>query len=99
MTHPMDSVPMPEPATHQFQDAAGNWCNFISERHYRDTVADGRWPIRALYTKEQILSTYEMGRNAGLEEAIAIVREVGPKEGSLHLVTEGFVKAIQESRR
>lgn len=35
---------------HQFQGCDGKWCNFINEEHYRNTVADGSWPIREIYT-------------------------------------------------
>lgn len=38
------------PATHQFQGRDGMWHGFINADHYRNTVADGTWPIRALYT-------------------------------------------------
>jgi hypothetical protein len=39
-----------EPACYQYQDRDGQWCNFVSEKHYEDTKLDGNWPIRALYT-------------------------------------------------
>jgi hypothetical protein len=35
---------------YQFQDREGAWCNFSGPKHYEATVADGTWPIRALYT-------------------------------------------------
>ena len=38
-----------EPALYQFQAEDKSWCSFTDERHYKNTVADGRWPIRALY--------------------------------------------------
>jgi hypothetical protein len=38
-----------EPACYQYQDRDGQWCNFVSEKHYEDTKLDGNWPIRALY--------------------------------------------------
>ena len=43
-----------EPAHHQFQARDGKWCDFIDQRHYENTVADGSWPIRKLYTEAQI---------------------------------------------
>lgn len=45
--------PAVEPVSHQFQDSNGKWCDFIDERHYENTLKDGRWPIRALYTAPQ----------------------------------------------
>ena len=42
-----------EPVMHQYQSKDGVWRDFISQRHYEATVADGSWPIRALYTSPQ----------------------------------------------
>lgn len=39
-----------EPVEHQFQDREGHWCPFADDEHYKNTVKDGSWPIRALYT-------------------------------------------------
>jgi len=53
------AAPQPRPAVqelvgYQYQSRDGNWCNFLSEKHYADTKADGTWPIRAIYAaKEQ----------------------------------------------
>ncbi|MGY2285219.1 hypothetical protein [Pseudomonas gingeri] len=44
--------PQGEPAAYQFQDRDGKWCGFMNERHYQSTVADGTWPIRALYAEQ-----------------------------------------------
>ena len=44
----------PEPSARQFQDRDGGWHDFIDERHFRNTVKDGSWPIRNLYTQEVI---------------------------------------------
>lgn len=38
------------PAAWQFQDRDGVWCFFMNERHRQETIKDGTWPIRALYT-------------------------------------------------
>ena len=38
-----------EPVRHEFQGRDGDWYPFINQRHYENTVADGTWPIRALY--------------------------------------------------
>lgn len=39
----------PEPVGHQFQSRDGNWCDFLNQKHYEDTLADGSWPVRAIY--------------------------------------------------
>lgn len=40
---------MAEPVGYQYQRRDGEWCSFIDQRHYENTVADGTWPIRAIY--------------------------------------------------
>lgn len=42
--------PVQEPVAHQYQDREGVWKDFINEKHYKDTMKDGSWPIRSLYT-------------------------------------------------
>lgn len=42
--------PVVEPVCYQYQSSDGAWHPFLNEKHYVDTVADGSWPIRALYT-------------------------------------------------
>lgn len=42
--------PAQEPVTHQYQSWNGIWRDFISKTHYEDSLKDGTWPIRALYT-------------------------------------------------
>jgi hypothetical protein len=39
-----------EPVTHQFYGSDFEWCNFDNDVHYRNTVEDRGWVIRALYT-------------------------------------------------
>jgi hypothetical protein len=43
--------PLPKPVTYQFQGTDGSWHDFINPDHYKNTVEDGRWPIRALYAE------------------------------------------------
>jgi hypothetical protein len=45
-----EPAPVQEPVAHQYQSKDGVWRDFISQIHYEATVADGSWPIRALYT-------------------------------------------------
>lgn len=42
-----------EPVARQYQNRDGVWKDFISEKHYKDTLEDGSWPIRNLYTSPQ----------------------------------------------
>lgn len=42
-----------DPEVYQYQSEDGTWHEFLDHRHYNNTVADGRWPIRALYTTPQ----------------------------------------------
>jgi hypothetical protein len=41
-----------EPVARQYQNRDGVWKDFISEKHYKDTLEDGSWPIRNLYTSQ-----------------------------------------------
>lgn len=38
-----------EPVSFQYQARTGEWDDFVSARHYADTLADGTWPIRPIY--------------------------------------------------
>lgn len=81
MTHPMDSVPMPEPAHWRITDGESGW-NFYDEEPELFSVD---WAARygrkheELYTADQLraygLSAYEMGSSEGLEEAINKIKE------------------------
>ena len=42
-----------KPVTYQYQNKEGNWCPFLNDKHYADTLKDGTWPIRSLYTTPQ----------------------------------------------
>ena len=42
------------PAIQQFQGRDGTWHNFIDDRHFQNTVEDGSWPLRNLYTQEAV---------------------------------------------
>ena len=33
----------------QYQSRTGEWRDFVDERHRRNTIKDGTWPIRDLY--------------------------------------------------
>ena len=44
----------PVPVVRQFQAKDGTWHGFIDERHFQNTVEDGGWPLRSLYTQEAI---------------------------------------------
>lgn len=49
---PAKPAPSVEPVSYEYQTRDGKWSPFINKKHYEDTVADGSWPIRALYTSQ-----------------------------------------------
>ena len=42
-----------EPAAKQFQTQDGGWHPFLDLQHEEHTIADGRWPIRELFTLKE----------------------------------------------
>lgn len=59
-----------QPVAWQFQDRDGKWHGFIDEQHRQNTIADGSWPVRALYTTppsapaavKGLLTCYQCGK-------------------------------------
>lgn len=51
------------PARYEFQAQDDTWHPFIDQKHYENTKAGGRWPIRALYTREQVIA--DLARESG----------------------------------
>ena len=46
--------PEQEPVAKQYKHSkTGEWCNFIDEKHYKDTLESGLFEIRSLYTSPQ----------------------------------------------
>ena len=45
-----EAQPQQEPVRYEFQVPDGTWHPFLNKAHYENTVEDGGWPIRALYT-------------------------------------------------
>jgi len=72
--------PLPEPVTHQFQDTDGSWHDFINPDHYKNTVKDGRWPIRALYAEQPAINQWrpiETAPKDGTEVLLFSVFDIG----------------------
>ena len=69
-----DKPAQQEPVAHQYQSKDGVWRDFISQSHYKATVEDGSWPIRALYTSPPAQRTW-----VGLtdEEIVSVVSLAG----------------------
>jgi hypothetical protein len=40
----------PVPVASEFQGRDGRWHQFLNDEHYENTVKDGTWPVRFLYT-------------------------------------------------
>lgn len=54
---------------HQYQNHSdGEWCNFSNEKHYKDTLADGRWNIRSIYSADTVSALIQ--RNEALEARV-----------------------------
>jgi len=51
-----------EPVAYQFQGRDGKWYGFTNERHYQNTLTDGTWPIRPLYTHPALAGYGEVER-------------------------------------
>ena len=68
---------MPEPASREFQAREGTWHSFLDEYHYLNTKEDGTWPIRDLFTADQLqqyaAACAAQAREKALEEAMLAV--------------------------
>ena len=71
-----------EPVTYQYQSKDGTWHEFIDQRHHDNTVADGRFPIRTLYTAPQPVGHKPLTH----AQAKALVSKYG--NDPLHLVLQ-----------
>ena len=60
----------------QFQDRDGNWCNFANDKHRDNTIADGSWPIRWLYTTPQPGDGWVLVPVAKLREILILLDNV-----------------------
>lgn len=53
---------LPEPVARQFYGSDFQWLNFLDDRHYENTLADGGWEIRDLFTADQLRQAQSMVR-------------------------------------
>ena len=58
-----------EPARYEFQARDGTWHPFVNRKHHLDTEAAG-YPIRALYTREQVIA--DLAREPGVMPPVGI---------------------------
>lgn len=66
--------PAQEPVAKQYKHSkTGEWCNFIDEKHYKDTLESGLFEIRSLYTSPQPREWQELSEG----EISAMYRESG----------------------
>ncbi len=75
----LTAIAATEPVSHQFQTADGGWHPFLDDKHYHNTVDDGRWPIRELFTRPMpaqrltelkllmLTTAYEQGVGKGIQ--------------------------------
>ena len=85
----------PEPAARQFQGRDGVWHNFIDERHFQNTVANGSWPIRNLYTQEAIDTLRaQLAEAQGDAERLDWIEAQVNKNGELHLHDGNHARGI-----
>lgn len=68
-------APSVEPVSYEYQTRDGKWSPFINKKHYEDTVADGSWPIRALYTSQPDTAAQIAELQADLREVEANFEE------------------------
>ena len=47
----VEQMEQQKPVKHEFQGRDGVWYPFIDQRHHENTLADGSWPVRALYAQ------------------------------------------------
>ena len=64
-----------EPVAHEYQGRDGIWRGFINQQHYKNTVEDGSWPIRALYAAPPITAPVRLTDSEA--EAVARIHGTG----------------------
>jgi hypothetical protein len=70
----MNTKDTTEPTLQQYQAYNGDWCDFLDEQHYLDTVAEGKCRVRALYAAPQPVIAPEL---AALKEIARRLRKAG----------------------
>ena len=63
------------PVAHEYQGRDGIWRGFINQQHYKNTVEDGSWPIRALYAAPPITAPVRLTDSEA--EAVARIHGTG----------------------
>lgn len=68
----LGAMELPEPVEEQFQTREeGVWHNFIDEDHRLNTKEDGRWPMRSLFTADQLRQAHAQGYAQGAAAQLA----------------------------
>ena len=95
-------APSVEPVSYEYQTRDGKWSPFINKKHYEDTVADGSWPIRALYTSQPDTAAqidHLQGREKHFEDctkrAMGMIRERNEQIATLQAKLDVAVKALE----
>lgn len=82
-----------QPVGYQFQDREGVWKQFMSEKHYEDTLADGTWPIRAIYAAH-ITQTAPLKPHQ-LRELVNDLRDVARKYHATEQLREQIANTLR----
>ena len=71
-----------EPVAHEYQGSDGIWRGFINQQHYKNTVEDGSWPIRALYAAPPVTAPVRLTCEQIGDRIAAALRANGFEVGS-----------------
>ena len=84
-----------EPVARQYQNRDGVWKDFISEKHYKDTLEDGSWPIRNLYTSPPAQRTWVSLTDEQIENLDCVYPLWDDGESCTIMGIKDFARAIE----
>ena len=88
-----------EPVARQYQNRDGVWKDFISEKHYKDTLEDGSWPIRNLYTSPPAQRTWVSLTDEQIENLDCVYPLWDDGESCTIMGIKDFARAIEAKLR
>lgn len=75
---------------HQFQGRDGEWNQFMDQRHYENTKADGTWPIREIYTPAALPASEQSPTD---KQSLTVAEQSAPERVSV------LCEALEDARR